>query len=366
MVEVDELDLTTASVEPRGSATHAPRPSHDAWTWVGVGISLVLVALLATPRPLPPLSTGVLQGDLRRPPEEVWSVALPASLADDVARWQGGPAFTGTLRVSTGEPRVVVAAGLVGVAGFDAATGALLWEHEISGTFCEVTTAVTCVHAVGKWRASVSLVDVVTGERTVLEVPGAGHAVAVDRPGGEELVAAAGTAAVLGADGSGTWVTVLDARGGERWRTLLPGRLGTDTLLSAGDSLYLGGTAPAVLDVGTGAVVARPARVQPGAEGAVEVVDGEGAATVVLPDGERLRPGEDVAAVRVTHAEGGRLPGAPWPLVLGDDGHGTGTAAVDVATGEVLWTVPATMSASTVVDGDLVGVTDGRLVRWSW
>lgn len=335
MVEVDEFDLmATAHEQRRGQGPRAPgQPTDRAWTWVGAGLTLVLLTLALTPWPLPPMTIGVLEGDLTQAPTQVWATPLPAVLADDTVQRDGHSVFTGSITATSGGERVVVVTGLLGVAGFEAESGAQLWEHEITGLLCQATVAVVCVHAASKWRASLSLIDPVSGVRVTYETPGAMRAVAVAAV--RDALPAAPTIAVVGADATGTWVSVLDAAGTPRWRVQLHERIGSPSLQTAGGLLYVGGAPPSVIDAGTGEVLAHPAQVLEGPEGCVEVVDAGGRVSLVRPDGGVLRPGENVAPI----------------------------AAQSVAPG---WAGVGAIAASTVIDGALLGVTDDSLVRWEW
>lgn len=370
MVEIDEFDLTVTEPDTvRGPVTGARRArlSEVAWTWVGAALALVLVAVLVTPRPAPTQALGVLDGDPRQPPTQVWVRVLPPVLADDALLRDGHRLFTGSLQVTTHEPRVLVGTGGVGVVGFDAASGWQLWEHELSGSLCRVTAQVVCVHGAGKWRATISVIEPLSGALTTHALPGALQAVAVDLPASPRESTAQSTAvAVLGADGAGPWLTLLDATGQALWHRSLPGSLGSVWLLGAGDHLYLGGSTPSVVAAATGVVESHPSQVLRGPEGTVALVGPSGETSLVLPSGEVV-PASELAALdegRPSVGEAIWLPGSVASVELLTAG-GT-SAAIDTRTAEVLWTVPGLISSPTVLDGDLLAVVDGVLVRWRW
>lgn len=369
MVEIDEFDLTvTEPGKVRGLATGARRrrPSEVAWTWVGAALALVLVAVLVAPRPAPTQAFGVLDGDPRLPPTQMWATVLPSVLADDALLRDGHRLFTGSLQVTTDEPRVLVGTGGVGVVGFDAASGWLLWEHELNGSLCRVTAKIVCVHGAGKWRATISVIEPLTGALTTHALPGALQAVSLELPRTGESTVADPVVGVLGADGAGPWLTLLDASGQALWRRSLPGTLGSVWLLGAGDHLYLGGSTPSVVAAATGVVETNPSQVLRGPEGTVALVGPSGESSLVLPSGEVVAASE-LAVLdegRASVGEAIALPGSAGAVEVLT--AGSTSAAIDIRTAEVLWTVPGLVGAPTVLDGDLFAVVDGVLVRWGW
>jgi outer membrane protein assembly factor BamB len=401
--DVDEFDLEATDGAARVGAgqTGRRRRRRRLRGWAAVALVLVAGGVYAAPPGgvLPAVGTGgvpVGVSDLRlaQEPTEAWRAAVVGDVGERVTAQLVGD--------------TVLAVGTQGVVARDVATGAMLWDLDVERPSCSTNEQVVCVEHGARHDAQVVRIDASSGEQERVPVPGAWAAVDV----GPDLVVVRGlapgeiTVARLQPDGTERWVL---RRGGGYEAS--DGAVPTVSLRVTGDELQMDGWL--VVDLGTGATVSSSGE----ALGDWSVTDGEQVRlryeqgrpavdvlvgdTVVATDQDFvLRPDDDLGGrIELGYLDRGDLDGVEarrtdtdevlWTadstqyptarldgvvLLVDWSEYETWVRAVDVRTGEELWSTPDQRWAFTGgdrtfamvdVDGNLTGV-DARTGRTRW
>lgn len=364
---VDEFDVGRA---PIGRQTGGARRARErAWCWVVT--SALLVSVGAVSAPAHTSTDGLnLVASLASAPQLAWEA--PLTTPRPSARLEA-EVIDGVVAVTNDS----------GASGYDLDSGAVLWEIELDRPRCTYQVEIVCVSG----RLSAATVITVaprTGAMETTSLPSAAWALRIE----DDLVA------LLYSEDNQRVVRV-DDEGSMLWSTDVPFQPGIGGAASGypfarvDDRLYVGTAGPAILDVDTGATLARPLLLRYDRSGIYGLGFNEtwwhlwSGEQVILPEGSaRLGVDDDLddvtdvlvsAATGITQLREGKdepfwsgiggedpLARLDGVLVTSDDQHAV-THGVDLTTGAVLWTTEL-MSCPCLGAGDVLLLSSSQTV----
>lgn len=232
---VEEFDLDDAATAPRG---HASLRTRDvAWRWLAIGGLLTTIGVIAAP-PHPSTDGINLVASLATAPQLAWEAPLtsprPSTRLDaDVV----------------GDIIAVTTDGAV--AAYDMTSGDRRWQVALMEPRCTYQEQIVCVTGRGAW-ATVTTISPRNGASETLQLPDAAWALRA----GDDVVA------LVYAERTQSVVRVHDDE--VLWSTEVPYQPGIGGVARGypfariDNRLYVGTAGPAVLDLDTGATLARP------------------------------------------------------------------------------------------------------------